>query len=93
LHGIISRHAFRAGKSLVAIELSKLIDGEVINADAMQMYEGLDVATAKVTSLIYGGICADIRYRSLRKSSRVCDIICLVCFLQIHTRMCVCFEI
>lgn len=37
------------GKSSAAIALAKRVNGEVINVDAMQMYIGLDVATAKVT--------------------------------------------
>lgn len=36
------------GKSDLAIELALSIDGEIINADAMQFYQGLDIATAKV---------------------------------------------
>ncbi len=36
------------GKSDLAIELALKIDGEVINADAMQLYQSLDIATAKV---------------------------------------------
>ncbi|MGA1099480.1 MAG: tRNA (adenosine(37)-N6)-dimethylallyltransferase MiaA [Candidatus Nanopelagicales bacterium] len=36
------------GKSDLAIELALKIDGEVINADAMQLYQDLDIATAKV---------------------------------------------
>jgi tRNA dimethylallyltransferase len=36
-----------AGKSKVAIELALALGGEVVNADAMQMYDGLNVATAK----------------------------------------------
>ena len=38
-----------AGKSEFAIELAKLIDGEVISADAMQVYRGMDIGTAKLT--------------------------------------------
>ena len=37
------------GKSDLAIELALRIDGEIINADAMQLYKGLDIATAKVS--------------------------------------------
>ena len=37
-----------AGKSRAAIDLAAALDGEVVNADVMQMYRGLDVATAKV---------------------------------------------
>lgn len=36
------------GKSDLAIELAIKIDGEIINTDAMQLYKGLDIATAKV---------------------------------------------
>ena len=37
------------GKTKLSIELAKLLDGEVINADSTQVYRGLDIATAKVT--------------------------------------------
>jgi len=37
-----------AGKSALAVELAALIDGEVINADSMQGYIGMDIGTAKV---------------------------------------------
>ena len=36
------------GKTKLSIQLAHKYDGEVINADAMQMYKGLSVATAKV---------------------------------------------
>ncbi len=38
-----------SGKTGLAIELAKKIDAEVISADSMQIYRGLDVGTAKVT--------------------------------------------
>ncbi|PAA83715.1 hypothetical protein BOX15_Mlig009295g1 [Macrostomum lignano] len=38
------------GKSLLAIELAKKFNGEVLNADSMQLYSGLDIVTNKVTS-------------------------------------------
>ena len=37
------------GKTKLSIELAKLYNGEVINADSTQVYKGLDIATAKVT--------------------------------------------
>lgn len=37
------------GKSNLAIEVAKKIDGEIISADSMQIYRGLDVGTAKAT--------------------------------------------
>jgi tRNA dimethylallyltransferase len=38
-----------AGKSELAMTLARAYDGEVVNADAMQLYRGLDVGTAKPT--------------------------------------------
>lgn len=38
------------GKSKLAIEIAKAFDGVIINADAMQVYQGLDIATAKVSA-------------------------------------------
>jgi tRNA dimethylallyltransferase len=39
-----------AGKSAVAIAVAQQLDGEVINADAMQLYVGMDIGTAKVSA-------------------------------------------
>jgi tRNA dimethylallyltransferase len=36
------------GKSDLAIEVASLIDGEIINADSMQLYKGMDIGTAKL---------------------------------------------
>lgn len=36
------------GKSDLAVELACALDGEVINADAMQFYRGMDIGTAKL---------------------------------------------
>lgn len=44
------------GKSAVAIELAKLMGTEIISADSMQIYEGMNVGTAKVTSQEMCGI-------------------------------------
>ncbi len=41
--------ATATGKSSLAIELARALDGEVINADSMQLYRGMDIGTAKVT--------------------------------------------
>jgi tRNA dimethylallyltransferase len=38
------------GKSELAIALAELLGGEVVNADAMQLYRGKDIGTAKVTA-------------------------------------------
>ena len=37
-----------AGKSKLAVELALAVDGEVVNCDAMQVYEGLSIATAQI---------------------------------------------
>ncbi|XP_055949856.1 tRNA dimethylallyltransferase-like [Argiope bruennichi] len=37
------------GKSKLAIELAKRFNGEIISADSMQVYKGLDIITNKVT--------------------------------------------
>ena len=36
------------GKTKLSVELAKLFNGEIINADSTQVYKGLDIATAKV---------------------------------------------
>ena len=37
------------GKTKLSVELAKILNGEIINADSTQVYRGLDIATAKVT--------------------------------------------
>jgi tRNA dimethylallyltransferase len=41
--------ATATGKSALAITLAERLDGEVVNADALQLYRGMDIGTAKVT--------------------------------------------
>lgn len=36
------------GKTKLSISLAKMLDGEIINADSMQVYKGLDIGTAKI---------------------------------------------
>lgn len=36
------------GKTALAVEIAKIIDGEIISCDSMQIYEGMDIGTAKV---------------------------------------------
>lgn len=38
-----------SGKSNLAVDLAKYIDGEIISADSMQIYKKMDIGTAKVT--------------------------------------------
>ena len=37
------------GKSGVSVELARLIGGEIISADSMQVYKFMDIGTAKIT--------------------------------------------
>lgn len=38
-----------SGKTALGIELAKRLDGEIVSADSMQIYRGMDVGTAKAT--------------------------------------------
>ncbi len=38
-----------SGKTALSIEIAKKYNGEIINGDSMQVYEGLDIGTAKIT--------------------------------------------
>ncbi|HXV28347.1 MAG TPA: isopentenyl transferase family protein, partial [bacterium] len=35
------------GKSAIALALAKKVKGEIISADSMQVYKGMDIGTAK----------------------------------------------
>ncbi len=37
------------GKSALAIEIAKKLKGEIISADSMQVYQGMDIGTAKIS--------------------------------------------
>ena len=38
-----------SGKSALAVEIARLVNGEIISADSRQVYTGLDIGTGKVT--------------------------------------------
>ena len=38
-----------SGKSAAAVELARMIDGEIISADSMQVYRYMDIGSAKIT--------------------------------------------
>jgi tRNA dimethylallyltransferase len=44
------------GKSGLALDLAEAMDGEVVNADSMQLYRGMDIGTAKLTPAERRGI-------------------------------------
>lgn len=45
-----------SGKTALAVELAKALDGEIISFDSMQIYKGMDVATAKPTAEEMDGV-------------------------------------
>jgi tRNA dimethylallyltransferase len=45
-----------AGKSDLAVDLALSLGGEVINADSMQLYRGMDIGTAKLTQAERKGV-------------------------------------
>jgi len=53
---IIVCGATATGKSDLAVSLAKEINAEVVNADSMQVYKGMDIGTAKLTNEERGGI-------------------------------------
>jgi tRNA dimethylallyltransferase len=53
---IIVCGATATGKSELAVSLAKEINAEVVNADSMQVYKGMDIGTAKLTNAERGGI-------------------------------------
>lgn len=38
-----------AGKTGLSVKLAKKINGEIISADSMQVYTGMDIGTAKIS--------------------------------------------
>jgi tRNA dimethylallyltransferase len=45
-----------AGKSDLGVALARAVGGEVVNADSMQLYRGMDVGTAKLPLAERGGV-------------------------------------
>ncbi len=48
--------ATATGKSALAVALAQRLDGEVVNADALQFYRGMDIGTAKTTAAEQQGV-------------------------------------
>ena len=56
------------GKSDLAVKLAQNIPAEIINADAMQLYKGMDIGTAKISEKIRN----EIKHHLIdRKSTRL----------------------
>jgi tRNA dimethylallyltransferase len=45
-----------AGKTALSLSLARHLDGEVINADSMQLYRGMDIGTAKLRPEQWQGV-------------------------------------
>ena len=45
-----------SGKTALSIEIAKMYNGEIISADSMQIYKGMDIATAKPTEAEMDGV-------------------------------------
>jgi tRNA dimethylallyltransferase len=45
-----------AGKSELSLRLARVLDGEVINADSMQLYRGMDIGTGKLAPVERAGV-------------------------------------
>jgi tRNA dimethylallyltransferase len=53
---VVIAGATATGKSALSVELAQAIDAEIINADSMQVYRGMDIGTAKITLVERRGI-------------------------------------
>ncbi|MBE6823873.1 MAG: tRNA (adenosine(37)-N6)-dimethylallyltransferase MiaA [Ruminococcaceae bacterium] len=78
-----------SGKTSLAIKLAKIFDGEIVSADSMQIYKGMDIATAKPSLLERDGIIHHlIDFLEIDKSFSVaqyCEIAHSI-IKDIHTR-------
>ena len=45
-----------AGKTQLAVELARALDGEIVGADSVQIYRGFDIGSGKPTAVELGGI-------------------------------------
>jgi tRNA dimethylallyltransferase len=55
-HVIAVVGATATGKSSLAIELARALGGEIVNADSMQLYQGMDIGTAKEPESAWHGV-------------------------------------
>jgi tRNA dimethylallyltransferase len=56
LRTIIICGATATGKSDLAVALAHEIGAEIVNADSMQVYQGMDIGTAKLSHAERGGV-------------------------------------
>jgi len=56
-HGLIAVvGATAAGKSELSLRLARALDGEIVNADSMQLYRGMDIGTGKLAPAERAGV-------------------------------------
>jgi tRNA dimethylallyltransferase len=55
-HVIAVVGATATGKSNLAVELARALGGEIVNADSMQLYQGMDIGTAKEPESAWRGV-------------------------------------
>jgi tRNA dimethylallyltransferase len=55
-HVIAVVGATATGKSALAVALARALGGEVVNADSMQLYQGMDIGTAKEPGAAWRGV-------------------------------------
>ena len=55
-HLIVICGATATGKSDLAVAIAKKLNAEIVNADSMQLYKGMDIGTAKLTIVERQGI-------------------------------------
>lgn len=67
------------GKSALAIEIAKLYNGEIISADSRQVYTGLDIGSAKVTT---GEMCG-ISHHMIDIANPVSDVFTVADFQKL----------
>jgi tRNA dimethylallyltransferase len=45
-----------SGKTALSLDVARALDGEIVNADSMQLYRGMDIGTAKLTPAQWRGV-------------------------------------
>lgn len=78
-----------SGKTALSVELAKRLSGEIVSADSMQIYKGMDIASAKPTEAEKQGIPHHMMgFLSPETPYSVADYVkaARACILNIHAR-------
>lgn len=76
-----------SGKSELALMLAEKVDGEIVNADSMQVYRGMDIGTAKpsremrerVPHHLYDIVDPDVNFTAADFRREACRVIAEIC--------------